>query len=58
MLPPPAPSFVWNKQIAMMQRCLEINVVQKGKQLNLKPITDEEIKDLSNGKLENPTDII
>lgn len=55
MLPPPAPSFVWNKQIAMMQGA-GINVVQKGKQLNLKPITDEEIKDLSNGKLENPTD--
>jgi DNA-directed RNA polymerase beta subunit/DNA-directed RNA polymerase beta' subunit len=55
MLPPPVPSFVWNKQIAMMQGA-GINVIQKGKQLNLKPLTDEEIKELSNGKLDSPTE--
>jgi DNA-directed RNA polymerase subunit beta' len=55
MLPPPAPSFVWNKQLAMMKGA-GINVIQKGKQLNLKPLTDDEIKELSNGKLDNPTD--
>lgn len=54
-LPPPEPSFVWNKQLAMMKGA-GINIVQKGKVLNLKPMTDDDVQELSAGKLDNPTD--
>ena len=52
-LPPPEKSFVWDKQLSMMQGA-GINVEQKGKKLKLKPMTDKDILELSKGELTRP----
>lgn len=52
-LPPPKPSFAWNKQIAMMKGA-GIDVSQEGKTFTLKPMTDGQIKELSAGEIKKP----
>ncbi len=52
-LPPPKNSFVWDKMLASMAGA-GINVEQKGKTFQLKPMTDEEIKAMSKGELKRP----
>ena len=53
MLPPPKPSFAWNKQVAMMKGA-GINVEQEGKIFTLKPLTDDAILRMSNGEIKRP----
>ncbi len=54
-LPPPKKAFVWDKMLAMMNGS-GINVEQKGKVFSLKPMTDEEILNKSQGELKNPVE--
>ena len=53
-LPPPKRAFVWDKMLAMMNGA-GINVEQKGKTFQLKPMTDNDILKLSSGEIKDPT---
>lgn len=53
-LPPPKKAFVWDKMLANMAGA-GINVTQKGKTYQLKPMTDEEILERSRGEIKDPT---
>jgi DNA-directed RNA polymerase beta subunit len=53
-LPPPQKAFVWDKMLAMMNGA-GINVEQKGKIFQLKPMTDKDIITLSSGEVKDPT---
>jgi len=52
-LPPPKSSFAKDKMLAMMAGA-GINVEQKGKTFQLRPMTDDEIIHRSRGELSNP----
>jgi len=53
-LPPPQKAFVWDKMLAMMNGA-GINVEQKGKTFQLRPMTDAEIIKMSSGEIKEPT---
>lgn len=53
-LPPPQKAFVWDKMLAMMNGA-GINVEQKGKTFQLRPMTDADIIKMSSGEIKDPT---
>jgi len=53
ILPPPKPTFAYNKFISYM-KAAGVDVKQSGSELTLAPMTDKEISKLSNGEIKNP----
>lgn len=56
-LPTPVPSFAYEKFLAYMN-AVGLNVEKNGNDLVVKPFTDEQILDRSNGKLSDPSKVV
>ena len=57
IMPAPKPSFVYEKFTSYLN-ALGVNVEKEGNGLTLVPLTDDEIKGLSNGELKNPSRVL
>lgn len=53
MLPTPKPTFAYNKFISLIKG-LNVNVEKVGNSLTLVPMTDKQVKEMSNGELKDP----
>jgi DNA-directed RNA polymerase subunit beta' len=51
-LPPPRPSFAYNKFISLL-KVAGVNTVKDGNSLNLIPITDKQVLEMSNGAIKD-----
>jgi len=57
MLPPPKPTFSYKKFESML-RAAGVNVEQDGNSLNLMPLTDKQVLEMSNGELKDAGKLI
>lgn len=57
VLPPPRPSFAYNKFIDLL-KVAGVNTVKEGNSLNLVPITDKQILEMSNGEIKDAGRIV
>jgi len=53
-IPQPKPSFAYGKFLALLAS-MGVNVDKSGGQLSLQPLTDDDVKKMSNGELTDPT---
>jgi DNA-directed RNA polymerase subunit beta' len=51
-LPPPRPSFAYNKFVGML-RSIGVNTVKEGNSLRLQPLTDKQVLEMSNGEIKD-----
>lgn len=51
-LPPPRPTFAYNKFAGLM-KTMGVNMVKEGNHINLMPLTDKQVLEMSNGEIKD-----
>lgn len=52
-IPPPKPSFAYNKFVGYL-KAIGVNTVKQGNTINLMPLTDKHVLEMSNGEIKDP----
>jgi DNA-directed RNA polymerase subunit beta' len=52
-IPPPKPSFAYNKFLGYL-KAIGVNAVKQGNTINLMPLTDKNVLEMSNGAIKDP----
>lgn len=52
-IPPPRPSFAYNKFLGYL-KAIGVNAVKQGNTINLMPLTDKQVREMSNGEIKDP----